>query len=670
MNALKNIKITVKTFGGFAVVMTLLLLIGGGAVFALNGGSDTFARYRQLARQSSAMADVEAEVIQTRLNVKDFLIRQDKASADAVLASVSAADESVGRALSFVMSEEKRDLLDGAIEDLQLYGERFREVVAQQSERDELVHGTLNTLGPSIREKLSEVMESAYADDDAEAAYLAGEAQQRLMLARYYVQRFLIENSREDYARVHEELDKTEEGAATLLAALQSPTRRQLVQEVIEGTKTYEATFESVFSTINRRNAIISGELDVIGPKVMAAAGKLMDLAQDEQDELGPRATAAMQTAVISLAVAVAVALLLGAAAAWLIGTGIARPIGAMTAAMQRLAEGDKTVEIPAVGRKDEVGEMAEAVKVFKDSMIEAERLAAEQAKAQEAQIARAKRLDELTRNFDAAVAEVLQSVSGAAEEMQATAQSMSAIADQTKSQAGSASSASTQASANVQTVASAAEELSGASREIARQVEQSSDMSKNAVGQAQQTHQTVQQLAKAAEKIGEVVTLIQDIAEQTNLLALNATIEAARAGEAGKGFAVVASEVKSLATQTGKATEEIAQQIAEIQNSTSGAVSAIEGIAGMVEELNGIAASISAAVEEQTAATAEIARNVQEAATGTSEVTQTLTGVNGGADETSRAASQVLDAVGELTRQTEGLRREVDGFLNGVKAA
>ena len=409
-------------------------------------------------------------------------------------------------------------------------------------------------------------------------------------------------------------------------------------------------------------------QLERNADQVAAALNDVTEVADALNDSADEAADRSVGTAVVMIAAMLTLSLLLSAGLIFVVIATVTRPIGAMTAAMGRLAEGDKTVEIPAANQKDEVGAMAKAVQFFRDAMIEAERRDAEQAEKLER--ARTQLMDELATNLDAAVSDVLQGVSGATGEMSATAQSMSSIAEETRVQATSASSASTQASANVQTVASASEELSGSIQEIARQVEQSAVMSKQAVEQANVTQGTVKQLAASAEKIGEVVSLISDIAAQTNLLALNATIEAARAGESGKGFAVVASEVKSLATETAKATDEIAQQVAAIQGATGGAVDAIETIAKAVEELSGIAGSISAAVEQQTAATGEIARNVQEAASGTAEVTHTLSGVNEGADETSRAAGQVLSAVDALSGQNEKLRSEVDSFIKRLKAA
>ncbi|HVY98613.1 MAG TPA: methyl-accepting chemotaxis protein [Dongiaceae bacterium] len=366
-------------------------------------------------------------------------------------------------------------------------------------------------------------------------------------------------------------------------------------------------------------------------------------------------------------AVIVIAALMLGLAA--VIGRGISRPVRDLAQAMTKLSSGDKSASVPVVGR-DEVAEMAHAFGVFKENMIKAEQLAAQELEAQKRQVARARLIDGLTSTFDHDVALVLKTVASATTELQSTAASMTATAEETSRQSSVVAAASEEASTNVQTVASATEELSSSISEISRQVQQSTQVASRAVGDAERTNAQVKSLAEAAHKIGEVVSLINDIASQTNLLALNATIEAARAGEAGKGFAVVASEVKSLATQTAKATEEIGGQIGGIQQATGSAVDAIEGIGKTIGEIDTIATTIAAAVEEQGAATKEIARNVQQAAQGTQEVNANIVGVSQAAAATGAAAEQVQNAAHELSVQAETLRGKVETFLSEIKAA
>jgi len=357
-------------------------------------------------------------------------------------------------------------------------------------------------------------------------------------------------------------------------------------------------------------------------------------------------------------------------AAGLFIVSNVSKPIRAMTDAMSRLAKHDLATVIDGIGRKDEVGQMASAVQVFKDSMIEGARLKAEQEAAQKKQQERTAKLDQLTQAFETSVGSVVQTVASQATQMEGSAQSMSATAEETTKQAAAVAAASEQSSANVQTVASATEELSSSISEIGRQVSHSSQIAASAVTEANRANDMVQGLVSASSKIGEVVALINEIADQTNLLALNATIEAARAGEAGKGFAVVAAEVKNLATQTSKATEDISAQISSVQAATQDAVKAIGTIGKTIGEIDQIATAIAAAVEEQGAATQEIARNVEEAAKGTQEVSSNIGGVTQAANDTGSVAGQVLGAARALTGQSGHLKDLVQTFLADVKAA
>jgi methyl-accepting chemotaxis protein len=357
------------------------------------------------------------------------------------------------------------------------------------------------------------------------------------------------------------------------------------------------------------------------------------------------------------------------ALAIWFTRSGVARPLSQVVSALNRLAEGDTSAEV-TVRSRDEIGQVAEAFVTFKEKTLQLKRMEEERVEEEARQEEEKRRqMLQLAETFESTVGGVVDTVSAAATELQATAQSMSSTAEQTNAQSTSVASASEEASANVQTVATASEELSASISEISRQIAETNKVSQQAVEEADRANQSVGGLAAAAQKIGAVVNLIQDIAEQTNLLALNATIEAARAGEAGKGFAVVAGEVKSLATQTAKATQEIAQQVEGMQSATGGTVSAIESIVTVIKRISENAHGIAAAVEQQNAATGEISRNVQEAAAGTQAVASNIVGVRQASEQTGAAASEVLESAGQLSRQSELLRGEVGKFIAGLRA-
>jgi len=639
--------------------------------------SKTVAPADGVARLGAYLGDV-------RLATKDFLLSTDQKLAERI---ASAAQEFVALTaeLKTVIGGEAAKLLDEAAEGMKNYAASFKtvfDVRVENETSDDRKKAALDEMVNSAREFEALVSQLRLAQEDeyqlitGEVAKGRAEMSAKLLTAgdanrlikyvgdaRQAEKDFLLRGNPEDAALVERAIAFILPLTETMETRFDNPDDQELAVTLRGKAAAYGEKFKEVVT--------LTGQQATADAAMAEAANSVNEMVVKAGEDQQSAMVAQQSRSNTLMIIGTLVALGLGAVFAFLIGRGISRPINEMTGAMKRLADGDLDVEVPAQGRKDEIGEMAGAVQVFKENALEKVQLEAEQEEREKrAETEKRQAMMAMADAFEASVGQVVEQVSSASTEMQSSSEAMNATAEETTRQAAAVAAASEEASTNVETVASAAEELSSSISEIGRQVMHASQVARAAVEEAQETNLRIQGLAEAAQKIGEVVALITDIADQTNLLALNATIEAARAGDAGKGFAVVASEVKNLANQTARATEEIGAQISGIQESTQRAVEAIAGIGKTIAEIDEVASGIASAVEEQGAATQEIARNVEQAAAGTHEVSSNITGVSQAANETGEAARQIQSAAGELSQQSERLRVEVAKFLSGVRSA
>ncbi|HEX9463059.1 MAG TPA: HAMP domain-containing methyl-accepting chemotaxis protein [Alphaproteobacteria bacterium] len=668
---LGHMTIKAKVFAGFVAVLALLGLVGAVGALGFRAVSASLTEYEHTTKNAVGVTLLDRNLIGVRRFVLAYTVSGDPSVAARVREGAAEAKKDIAELIANTTNPERKAKLVGVERLVDDYIAGFEKIAKLHDSREQSVKERI-ALGTQADQKIGIIASNSLMDREFEIAAAAGALQSAIMTVRLNANRFQATPDEKLHTMVLANTKTAENALSNLETRVKDATQ---YQELLKDAKVALTDYTASFA----KSAQETFEIDTLVNKTMAdmAAKMANDLGEVRKSQLANLkevgttadnvvATSSLLSLVLSLG-----AFVLGVALAWLLGRGISRPVVAMTDAMQKLAGGDKTVVIPAQGRRDEIGRMAGAVEIFKQNIIEADRLRAEQeqAKARAEQDKRAA-MTKMADEFESSVKGIVQMVSSASTELETTAQSMSATAEETQRQSAAVAAASEQASTNVQTVATAAEELSASITEIGRQVSESARIAGQAVDDASRTNTQVQALAEAATRIGDVVKLINDIAGQTNLLALNATIEAARAGEAGKGFAVVASEVKSLATQTAKATEDIATQIKAIQGATTDSVQAIQGIGQTIGRINEIATTIASAVEEQGAATKEIARNVQQASSGTNEVSSNITGVTRAATDTGAASNQVLGAAGELSKQSESLKGQVEAFIGRIRAA
>lgn len=616
--------------------------------------SAALERQQNFAQIERLALEVEIGALQMRRREKDFLLRQESRYFDAYLADAAQVSAHLEEISDLDAPAEINAAIQHLVEAMPLHERTFASVVEEQT-RLGLSHDS--GLQGELRSAVHNVEERLESFGDAELTVL-------MLMMRRHEKDFMLRGS----ARYIDSFDQRQTEFAALLAQRDYSDRDKA--DITALMADYASGFHAWAEGELAKQDTVS-ELSAIFATMEPDFDTIMNRARQE----GRAASAVLQAdrqqiRVLTMSIVGGIAVIAGLLC-WLVSRSIAQPVNDLTHAMGDLANGQTDQTIPATDQGGEIGQMAKAVVFFQKSLIEVERLRAEQAEA-DARAAEEKRriMNEMADEFDASVGSIAEDVARAAVNMIAVSDQLRSTAAQSDERSAIVASAAEETSANTQAVASAAEELTSSIREITRQVNESQGLTGDAVQEAGVTRETMSGLSEAVTKIGTVVTLIQSIAEQTNLLALNATIEASRAGDAGKGFAVVASEVKALADQTARATHEIADQIDAIQSSGDRAVTAISSMTGLIDKVSESTTAIASAIEQQDAAAREIANSVSQAAAGTSQVTESIAALSGNVRETDEGAASVLQAARGVSGDTDRLKSALASFLEQIRAA